>query len=85
MASKCNKPVARVLDRALVRDGGKERTLIVTLYPEGTIGLRMSGTRKDREEIISAAAVYQTAIRLRVAHVHAEEHGMVTRVKRGVL
>lgn len=85
MASKCTKPVSRVLDRAIMFDGGKQRTLIVTVYPEGTIGLRPSGTRKDREEIISAVSAYQHAIKQRVAHEHADTHGMVTKVKRGVL
>ena len=85
MASKCNKPVSRVFDRALVNDGGKQRQLIVTFYPEGTIGLRPSGCRKDREEIISAVSAYENAIRQRVAGEQASSRGMVKMVKRGLL
>lgn len=85
MASKCTSPVTRVMERAVIRDGGHEKQLVVTLYPEGTIGLRPAGTRKDREEIISAASAYETAIKQRVAQDHASTHGMVKRVKRGVL
>lgn len=85
MATKCTSPVTRVFDRALINDGGKQRTLTVTFYPEGTIGLRPSGTRKDREEIINAVSAYETAIRQRVASERAGTHGMVTRVKRGLL
>lgn len=85
MATKCTSPVTRVMDRALFRDGGKEKALVVTFYPEGTIGLRPAGTRKDREEIINAVSAYETAIRQRVASERASTHGMVTRVKRGLL
>lgn len=85
MTSKCTTPVSRILDRAIINDGGKQRQLVVTFYPEGTIGLRPAGTRKDREEIINAVSAYETAIRQRVTSERAETHGMVTRVKRGLL
>ncbi len=85
MASKCTSPVTRIMDRAVLHDGGHDKALVVTLYPEGTIGIRPAGARKDREELINVLSAYHTAIRQRVAHEHADEHGMVKRVKRGVL
>lgn len=47
-----------------VRDGGKTRDLIVTIYPGGTLGLRPWMTR--REEFISLAACYDKAVKNRV-------------------
>ena len=47
-----------------VRDGGKLRDLIVTIYPGGTLGLRPWMTR--REEFISPAACYDNAVKNRV-------------------
>lgn len=85
MATKCTTPVSRILERAIINDGGKQKQLVITVYPEGTIGLRPAGTRKDREEIINAVSAYETAIRQRVARDHADTHGMVKRVKRGLL
>lgn len=59
-----NRPVRRVSQNSVVRDAGKYRALAVTLYPNGTLGLRPAGTR--REELVSLEAVYTLAIRLRV-------------------
>jgi hypothetical protein len=52
----------RVAD--LVRDGGRLRRLVVTVYPNGTIGLRPERTR--REEVVSAGGIWQRAVRDRV-------------------
>ena len=58
------KPVKRVSD-AMVRDAGKLKRLVVTLYPNQTIGVRPERTR--REEIVTIAAVYSLAVKQRVA------------------
>ena len=64
MTTELKKPVKRkTLDR--VRNGGKPRRLIVTLYPGGYIGLREEGRRK--EEIVTIEGAYQYAIRNRLA------------------
>lgn len=49
---------------ATVRDGGKERRVIVVLYPSGRIGLRLEGLHN--EESVSAAWCYEQAVRARV-------------------
>lgn len=59
-----HKPVRRVSQDSIVRDAGRYRSLAVTLYPGGTIGLRPSGTR--REDFVSLEMVYQFAIKQRV-------------------
>lgn len=64
MATKLEKAVTRVSNE-LVRDTGKFRPLVVTLYPNGTIGIRPQGTR--REETYPLDAVYHAAMKARVA------------------
>ncbi len=85
MPSKLTKAVTRVTVATHLRDGGTEKAVVCTLYPNGTIGLRPAGARSNREEVISMVSAYETAIKQRVAHGHAAEHGMVTKVKRGLL
>lgn len=66
-----HKPVTRKTD-AHVRDQGKERRIIVTLYPgKGTLGLRPERTR--REELVSLAAVYEFAVKMRVQYEQREQ------------
>ena len=64
MTTKLNKEVSRVSNET-IRDGGKVRQLVVTLYPNGTIGLRPQGTR--REEVYPLEAIYFAAVKARVA------------------
>lgn len=52
------------------RDRGKMRPIVVTMYPAGTLGLRLLGTR--REETIPIEAVYERAVKMRVALEQAE-------------
>lgn len=54
-----------------VRDRGKRRALVITLYPGGVVGLRPAKTR--HEEIVSVEAVYDLAVRMRVAKEKAEK------------
>lgn len=70
MTTSLHKPIKR---RTLQerRDRGKYRKLIVTLYPAGMIGLRLEGTRK--EETIMIEAVYERAIKMRLAFEKAEK------------
>ncbi len=64
------KPVKRRTD-ALVRDDGKLRRLVVTIYCNGTLGVRPEKTR--REEIVSIAAIYSLGVKQRVAQERAEK------------
>lgn len=59
------KRVTRRSDETLIRDGGKFRRPVVTLYPTGVIGIRLEKTR--REETITIEAVYHLAVKLRVS------------------
>lgn len=80
----CNKPVSRVFDSAMVRDGGKLKRLVVTFYPNGTLGIRPEKTRRAREEAISIEAVYSVAIKQRVALEQREKNGVnKIKIKRG--
>jgi len=63
MPSRLKKPVTRLTD-ATVRDAGACRNIIVTIYPQGIVGVRLARTR--REEVISLETVYMMAVRLRV-------------------
>ena len=58
-----SKPISR-RSESTVRDQGRSRRLVATLYPSGTLGLRPERTR--REELIPLEAVYQLAVKLRV-------------------
>lgn len=71
--TRLEKPVRRASDLATIRDAGKVRALIVTLYPNGTIGLRPEGTRQKREELITMGAAYSLGVRQRVAKEQAEK------------
>jgi len=64
------KPITRRTDNE-IRDGAKRRTLVITLYPGGVIGLRPSKTR--REELLTVEAAYGLAIKMRVAQERAEK------------
>lgn len=64
------KPVKRVTDTT-VRDRGKVRRLVITVYPSGFIGLRPEATRK--EELLSFDAAYSIAVKQRVARERAEK------------
>jgi hypothetical protein len=70
MTTQLTKPVRRKSNE-LRRDRGKYRPIIVTLYPAGFIGLRLEGTRK--EETIPIEAVYERAIKMRLAFEAAEK------------
>jgi len=48
-----------------IRDRGKFRRVVVTLYPSGVIGLRLERCR--REEVLSIRAAWEHATKLRVA------------------
>lgn len=65
-----NKSVTRK-SGATVRDGSRQRELVVTLYPGGTLGLRPAATR--REECISLSEIYALAVRRRVHAMLAEK------------
>ena len=68
--TKLTKPVRRITD-STIRDCGKVRNLIVTLYPNDTIGLRPAKTR--REEIVSLESCYGLGVKQRVAAERAEK------------
>lgn len=61
-------PVRRKSD-AVVRDQGKLRRLVITIYPNDTIGVRPEKTR--REEIVSIEAVYSLGVKQRLASERA--------------
>ena len=58
-----NKPVTRK-SSAMIRDQGKIRELVITVYPNDTIGIRPLGTR--REEVVTLAAVYSLGVKQRL-------------------
>jgi hypothetical protein len=62
---KWGNPGSRVSRKttALVRDRGARR-IVVTLYPDGIIGLRAERTR--REEVIDASWAWYEAVKARV-------------------
>jgi hypothetical protein len=64
------KGPARARSDATIRDRGKLRPLVVTLYPNGMIGLRPLGLR--REETLDVDTAWQFAVRVRVASERAE-------------
>jgi hypothetical protein len=69
MTTTLHKPVKRRTNEVR-RDRGKLRAVIVTLYPAGHIGLRLQGTR--HEETIPIEAVYERAVKMRLAFEQAE-------------
>lgn len=56
---------------ATVRDAGKIRELIVTLYGNNTIGLRPSSTR--REETVTFESCWSLGVKQRVVAERAEK------------
>lgn len=70
------KPVIRKTNSA-VRDRGKIRNLVVTIFPNGTIGLRPERTRQL--EVVTLESVYSLAIKQRVAREHAEKKKVKTK------
>lgn len=65
-----NKPVRRRTE-ALVREQGKLRRVIVTIYPSMVLGLRLEKTR--REEYLTIHAAYGLAVKARVAQERREK------------
>jgi len=63
MTTPLHKPIRRRSNEN-VRCAGKPRALVVSLYPNGLIGIRPAGTR--REETTSIEATYHRAIKERV-------------------
>jgi len=64
MTTPLHKSIKR-RSNELRRERGELRAIIVTLYPAGYIGLRLHGTR--REETIPIEAVYERAVKMRLA------------------
>lgn len=54
-----------------IRDGSKQRRLVVTLLPGDVLGLRPEGTR--RNEYIDLHACYDRAVKMRVASEQADK------------
>lgn len=66
-----NKSVTR-RSEATIRDGGRTRRIVITLYPSNVIGLRPEKTR--REELITVEAAWSTAVKMRVAKERADKN-----------
>mgnify|MGYP001577341591 CR=1 FL=1 len=64
------KPVKR-RTIATVRDQGRTRRLIATLYPSGLLGLRPERCR--REETITLESAWSLAVKQRIARERAEK------------
>lgn len=69
--TELKKKVVRRDDASFIRDRGKLRRVVITLYPGGTIGLRPEKTRQ--EELISVAGAYHAAVKARVMKEQAEK------------
>lgn len=76
---EAKRPVTRKT-AATFRDRGKERAISVTVYPNGTLGLRLEYQRQ--EEMISLATVYSIAIQRRVSEERQQRK--VKRKKTGI-
>ena len=63
MTTQLKKPVCRRTENT-IRDGSKRRRMVVTLYPNSTIGIRPERTR--REELIPLETVWWHALKARV-------------------
>lgn len=70
MTTALNKKVTR-RSNELKRDRSKLRRIIVTIYPAGYVGLRLEKCRT--EETMSLSALYDMAIKSRVAKEKAEK------------
>lgn len=66
-------PGSRVkrVTNATVFSSGARRKVVVTVYPDGTIGLRL--LRSRREEYVSADHIYRQAVIERVAFERAQK------------
>lgn len=76
MAYPLKKKISRKSEHDSIRDGGKPRQVVITIYPGNinngaTIGLRLSKTR--REEFISIETAYYYAVKLRVFKARMEK------------
>lgn len=78
---KWGQPGSKVTRKTttMVRDRGL-RKVIVTIYPEGIIGLRAERTRK--EEIVDAAWLWGYAVKQRVANERAAKRAARKGAKR---
>lgn len=67
------QPGSRVTRKteASVFSAGRRRKIVVTVYPDGVIGLRL--LRHKREEFIDAASAYRDAVMWRVAQERAKK------------
>ena len=65
-----NKPVTRKTN-STVRDRGVVRNLVVTIFPNGAVGLRPERTQQT--EIVTLDSIYALAIKQRVARERAEK------------
>lgn len=68
--TRLTKQVSRFTD-AMVRDRGRLRNIVVTLFPNDTLGLRLAKTRKT--EIVTLESIYSLAVKQRVALERAEK------------
>lgn len=73
MTTRANKPVSR-LTTASIRDGGKRREIVVIIYPNGLLGLRPKGTRREEQVLIEA--VWYRAVKDRVASEQAAKRAL---------
>lgn len=69
--TKLNKSVVRLSELSIVRDGGRTKPLVITIYPSGVVGIRPHKTR--REEFITLTACYDLAVKLRVRATKQEK------------
>jgi len=72
MTTQLTKPVSRVSNE-VIRDAGKFRNLVVTIYPSGLLGVRPQGTR--REETLPLLHIYSLAVKARVMQERALRKG----------
>lgn len=76
--------VSRQLTGETVRDRGRERAIIVTLYPGDLIGFRLKGTRKEYQT--SLRRCYDVAVLQEAERLRAEKKSNRKRtVKRGLV
>lgn len=75
-----NKPVKRKTN-TMIRDRGRLRQIMITIYPNGTIGLRPMGTRQ--EEVLTMESCYSLAVKQRVAKERIEKLAAKKAKKRG--
>lgn len=75
------KQVTRKVEAAMIRDGGRLRAAVVTLYPGGVIGIRPEKTR--REELLPVTAAWDVAVKRRVATERREKQAAKAAKKKG--